>query len=396
MGCESMRILLINEFIVMGGTEVQTFRERDYFVSQGHDVYILTFDPEFPLQIEGKEQNYPIHLNIFQKFLCKFHESENWVEKIKNIIQRIEPDVIHVNNLFALPNVVMKAVESYQVVQTIRDYGAVCPKSTCIYKNGAICRGYRFENCKKCIGVSPLLRFRFMVLKHYNLIRKISVNQFVSPSQALADVCSSNAIPTRCLNNPFDFSKIISCKKTYGEKKIYLYYGVISEIKGIRELFSAFESFSINKGVKLWLAGKVMPGFKKEFEILLKNSAFAVYLGVKKFDEMMELYPEVYCVIAPSLWIENYPNTVLEALANKTIVIGSNRGGIPELIQNDKYCFNILDKNDFCRCLNDTYVLTVAEYISLTEKNYMRIVENNSQKTYYMKLVNIYDEIKKS
>jgi glycosyltransferase involved in cell wall biosynthesis len=41
-------------------------------------------------------------------------------------------------------------------------------------------------------------------------------------------------------------------------------------------------------------------------------------------------------VVVPSVWYENFPYVILQAFASAKPVIASNRGGIPELVDEDK------------------------------------------------------------
>lgn len=385
-----MKILIINEYKTMGGTEVQTFREYDIFASKGHDVYVLTFDPNEPRITQGHHQNYPLNLNILKKIRLRTWGSKKYKKDIEKIINEITPDVIHINNLLNLPFEVLSCVKNIPAVQTIRDYAAICPKKgICIHKDGTLCKGYMIENCSKCVGLSLEYRFRLQFTKKYNAARIDSINCFVSPSKALADACTANGIPTQCLNNPFDFSKI-SIQEKNKVKKIYFYYGMIAEHKGVDKLFKVFSEFKKECDAELWIAGKVDPAYKERFGKLIEVD-FAKYLGVKKYTEIMDIYKQIYCVIVPSLWIENYPNTVLEALANKTLVIGSNRGGIPELIQNQNFCFDIQDENSFLNCLKRSFYVLQDEYDSITQQGFERIKENNSLEKYYERLMAVYN-----
>ena len=56
-----MKVLLINEFNTMGGTEIQSKREINMMRKRGHDYYYLTFDPYVdPKTLEDKFYNIPI------------------------------------------------------------------------------------------------------------------------------------------------------------------------------------------------------------------------------------------------------------------------------------------------------------------------------------------------
>lgn len=387
-----MRILIINELYNGGGTEVQTIRERDYFVKQGHEVYVLTFDSQLPENLEGFELNIPLNYNGIWKALNRLICFRGISKQIRRIISKISPNVIHVNNIVNVRLSVANEIVNYPVIQTIRDYAAVCPKATCIYENGEECDGYRLSNCWECIKNSLGYIIKYIGLQKFNWIRINRFNAFVSPSQALADKCTLNGIKTVCLNNPFDFTKITDEGKSCGDKKIFLYYGYIALIKGVDLIFEAFDTIDTNN-FEVWFVGKVDPQIEVSFQDKIKGRNYAIYQGEKTFSEIMELYKYVYCVIVPSKWIENYPNTVLEAIANRTMVIGSNRGGIPELITNKRLLFDIHDLQSIKISILTVLNFTDQEYNEIVETQFQEITINNTQKMYYKKLMELYSKI---
>ena len=59
-------------------------------------------------------------------------------------------------------------------------------------------------------------------------------------------------------------------------------------------------------------------------------------VGFKTGQELENLIREANFTIYPSEWYENCPFSVMESQMYGTPVVGSNIGGIPELIQNNK------------------------------------------------------------
>ncbi|UKI24070.1 MAG: glycosyltransferase family 4 protein [Anaerotruncus sp.] len=89
-------------------------------------------------------------------------------------------------------------------------------------------------------------------------------------------------------------------------------------------------------------AAKELPGIKFVFagtgplEDLCKNIPNIEYAGFKSGKELSDLIENAEFSICPSECHENCPMTVAESVSLGTPVIGSDLGGIPELIKNGK------------------------------------------------------------
>ena len=71
------------------------------------------------------------------------------------------------------------------------------------------------------------------------------------------------------------------------------------------------------------------------------------FLGYKKQKELKNYYGVSDIYVLTSIY-DNFPNSVLEAMAMSLPVIASNTGGLKQQVKNGKsgYLFNIDDKND--------------------------------------------------
>lgn len=382
-----MRILMVNDLQVEGGAEVQHWREYDLLRSKGHEVYSLTFDGNVPLS-DGPKFNIPIQQNDAQKLVTRaFRLGPK--KKIHAVLDEVKPDLVHVNNVVKCPLAIYGALAKYPCVQTIRDYGAICPKSTCVHPDYSPCGGIKLADCSLC-ELSRIQTLKSKLMSGIEHARRACVDIFVAPSQALADACTRNGLETLCLNNPFDFSKLLERNIDFSSRG-FLYYGGISENKGVGRLLEAFDRFSsVHPDASLMLAGRVAPEFRSQLEKALKVNKRIEYLGVLENDEMLRVLSCAYCVITPSLWIENYPNTVLEPLAAGVLVIGSNRGGIPELIQNNELLFDVTDITSITGCMERAYTLSEEQYRSITSASARRVRENNSLDRFYERLLDVF------
>jgi glycosyltransferase involved in cell wall biosynthesis len=93
-------------------------------------------------------------------------------------------------------------------------------------------------------------------------------------------------------------------------------------------------------------------------------------------------------IIVPSVWMENYPTTVLEAMAYGVVVIGTDRGGIAEMLDDSRgYVYKFGDNSSINEVFNRVFSISQEEYDRIREKAYCYVKENNSYETYYKRLI---------
>lgn len=394
-----MRYVLINELYVFGGAEIQSLREKDNMEKHGHIVLYITFAPDYP---DGWDEKNNMHYNFRLSYsrikdkIYNYITDRKLLRDLKLLVDNFNPDFIHINNVIKSAYVVYRLCDNYMTLKTVRDYGFLCPLGTCVDKNLNLCTGAKFNNCiKKCMPSINRRRHITNYFKYYkrSIYEKKYVNFFVSPSQLLTDYCNSSDYETYCLNNPFDFSiyDIVPRKEKSGLIRHFIYYGLISEHKGIFEFLDAFLTFSNNKDVKLEIAGKIEEKCQEKFAQYLENKKI-IYHGSLPYLEVIKLLSEMDCVVVPSLWLENYPNTVLEGLSYGCIVLASNRGGMKEMIRDEQLIFDVLDEKDIINKLEYVYELNENERKCKIERNLKFVFYNNSLQRYYELFMKMLDE----
>ncbi|MFR8088585.1 MAG: glycosyltransferase [Lachnospirales bacterium] len=400
-----MRFVLINELYEKGGAEMQTKRERDLLRKHGHEVLYITLDTGLP---SGKLDDDINHWNFsfdafsdLEKLRFRFFTNQKLKRQLEQVIMIFSPDYIHINNITDVRAVsVYKAIKKYKTFQTIRDYSAVCPMSLCITDCGETCEGFcSIDICNKLCrknyddtfqSKTKLYLNRFVYIWQ-KIIRIQTVNFFIAPSQCLTDYCNKHGFNTTCVNNPFDFSMVETVRVSEREKyndKIFLFYGLVAEHKGILQLIEAFNRFCAhNPDGLLYIAGSLDGVCNDVFYSMIKNNSRIHYLGKQTYKDMIEILTKVFAVVVPSLWLENYPNTVLEGMATKSLVIGSDRGGIPEMIGDSKWLFNIYDVNSIVNCMENAQSLSYEEYYERVNAQYLHIKDNNAMECYYDRIL---------
>lgn len=387
-----MRIAIINELVERGGTEVQTLREVENFRAHGDEVLHVTFDDSYEEFYEAGHCNIPLKWGKLHTVMGKLWVDRSLFRKVVAILDEYSPDIVHVNNVLRVPITIYEVASRYPSVLTIRDYSAVCPKGTNIQPDCTECRGLSFGRCILCSrNVRDVIKVPYFW--HKSRLRNRGFGEIVSPSEELARYYRDRFESAICINNPLDVDEG-SLREKGREKKTYLYYGSIEKNKGVEILLDAWRVFACEKNdVELCFAGKISEGFSKVFWDHLKYDDKIKYLGWRSQEEINDLLADAYCVVVPSLWMENYPNTVLEALAHRTLVIGSDRGGIPELICDSRFLFDVLDQESVVSVLQFTYEMGDDAYKRIAEDGLERVRENNNSEVYYKKLARLYSRL---
>lgn len=394
------KILIINEKIIEGGTEQSCLKMKRLLEEHNIEVSYLTFDDKFEEKIDKVDNKNRIYnIKVTNNTLNKLTVNLKLYLKIRKKIASIKPDKIILNNLFSSPITQVLATRGYDVYQIVRDYSIVCPKSTCLKDDFCVCEGYKKEECyKNCKYHNSKIQliFKLGLVNIMEILRKKVVKKFISPSEKLNEYLKNYGYNSVCINNPMEISNEALNDKKFNEqeKKKYIYIGMINENKGVYKFLDVFNEFSKDKDVELKVIGKCSS--KEDVEIFdnyLKENEKVIFLGYKKHDEAIEEIKKSDFSIVPSLWIENYPTTALEGMLYGNVVLGSDRGGIPEIIGDDRgLLFNIMDSKNIADVLNKSYNMKKEEYEERISKSRKYVISNNSFDIYYDRIMKVLEE----
>lgn len=388
-----MKILVMNDFLLEGGAEIYTKNLINILLNENHEVRLITFDNDYNSKISNYGIDNIIIRNINHSKVDKIRFNKKMYLKLRQYIDDFSPNKIIVNNLFASPFTQYKALEGYDAYQVVHDYHFICPKSTCIKSNYEVCSGYK-ENClKNCKyhNSEILLKIKKIQTKKLENIRKKYIKKFISPSECLKKYLENYGYNSVCVNNPINMNNLdenFNKKKLTDTRKI-TYVGMINEKKGIFKFLEAFRQYKNFNNLEIEIIGKCSTIKDQEKLESLLNSNIR-YLGSKSNLEVIKLLHASQFMIVPSLWMENYPTTVLEGMLTGNLILGSNRGGIPNMIsENRGLQFSILDKSSIFKLLDTVAVMTQDEYIKIINNAYEYTIKNNSYEKYYQRIIKI-------
>ena len=123
--------------------------------------------------------------------------------------------------------------------------------------------------------------------------------------------------------------------ENYGKIINITYIGRLEKTKGINVLIEAFSKVQKNrKDLKLMIVGKgTEQEYLKNMTKDLKIEKSVVFTGEK--ENVIPILDKSKIFVYPSLWEEGLGISVIEAMARGCIAIVSNKGGLPELIDNE-------------------------------------------------------------
>jgi glycosyltransferase involved in cell wall biosynthesis len=130
-----------------------------------------------------------------------------------------------------------------------------------------------------------------------------------------------------------------------GFSDFFLYAGVLEKHKGILDLLELFRNTKISS--KLLIAGN--GSLRSHIAEYVRKNCLEnriIFLGWVEGSMLTRLLSDATALVMPSKWEENNPLIALEALSVGTPVIGSNKGGLPEIINkvDTKLVFNQLNE----------------------------------------------------
>ena len=254
------------------------------------------------------------------------------VKKIGKILDLERPDIVHTNNLSSFSALVWKEIKKrgFPLVHSLRDYHLLCHKST-MFKKG-----------KNCSSPCMLCKSSSYIKKKYSFFVDIVIgnSQFILDRHLEYGYFNKSTLKTVIYNaNNTQKSNLISNNHKSNRIKIG-YIGNLHPTKGV-ELLLEITTTYFSDSCEVWVGGKG----QSIYESYLKEKFSESYIHFLGFTEISYFFSNIDILIVPSLWNEPFSRAVIEAYLYGVPVIGSNRGGIPEII-NDRQTGVIFDPED--------------------------------------------------
>ena len=173
------------------------------------------------------------------------------------------------------------------------------------------------------------------------------------------------------------------------KEQYFLYFGRLSREKGIMTLIRAME------GTKRQLYIMGSGPCKEEIEVYLAEHNLTEQikmLGFKSGQDLVDVVGNAGAVILPSEWYENGPYSAIESLQLGRPIIGSDLGGIPELIDGNGYIFRHGDVEQLRQLILNFPQSGTDEYLALCAASERIFQDRYMSEKHYEKLMKVYQE----
>ena len=408
----SLKVLLINNcHYRRGGADVVYLNTGDLLESRGHEVayfstkskfnYETSYSEYFVSDVDALKLNFVEQLAYMPRKLYSRESSRN----LKKVVEKFKPDIAHIH-LYkgGLTASILPVLRKFDIpaVITLHDYSLLCPRNIMIDGSGKVCErcltatrlNCIYHRCnRKNIYYSTINYFEFVlnnnILKPQNYFDKIiSVSKFNYLKHSAHPLFRDRFI------HLYNFYPLLSQSRPETKRGAYfLFYGRLSPEKGVATLINTWKRLGQEVQLKIVGGGSMSEQIKREIaENKLTNVEF---LGFRKGDQLFELIRNASFVLVPSEWYENNPLTIVEAYSAGKPVIGSNIGGIPELIIEGKtgYLFDMGDSTGLEGKIMQASMLNDEQYLDMSEAAYRFACDKFSEKTHYRELLKIYDGV---
>jgi glycosyltransferase involved in cell wall biosynthesis len=269
----------------------------------------------------------------------RFYVNRSLIEALRQWINFIKPDLIHLHHCYRFPASVLLACKGQApIVQTVHDFRFFCAIEEVRTAAGRVCPRCLNDFCSpgnRAPWMEPLayLRREFLPKRFLKRLLRAIVDYFIVPSRALEEALQRFGFRTFFLPHFIDCDRYPVAPPPQDVNSV-LFVGYLRDGKGVGILLRAFSHIATAiPSATLEIVGDDPSAqrFKNLCRSLRLDDRVRFY-GAIAHDNIHTFYQRASVVAVPSIVVENSPLTVYEAMAAGRPVVASRIGGIPDLV----------------------------------------------------------------
>ncbi|RIK44326.1 MAG: glycosyl transferase family 1 [Chloroflexi bacterium] len=366
--------------VATGGAEREAARAARRLAQRGHAVSVLCTDDvsaeHADLRFSDAVED-AVHVRRMRLNLSAGGDAFRWgydnplVERaLEAFIAERQPEVLHLFSGYLMSGSVIRAAKraGIPVVVSLMDYWWMCHRITLVRTNGERCDGPDLHECLRCQAeiyrryrlparwmppvangfwalakrskrMADALGLQQQVARVETLSALLQqADRIIAPSRYLASLYQQFGIaPERMLiwRQGVDIDRCL-LRTPVAELRVG-YLGQVKPHKGVHILLEAWGRLRGPRPRSLVLYGSDRgdEGYGRRIREQIDQLQGARWAGAFSGDEVWGILANLDVVVVPSRWVENSPNTILEAQAMGVPVVGTNLGGTAELVQHE-------------------------------------------------------------
>jgi glycosyltransferase involved in cell wall biosynthesis len=280
-----------------------------------------------------------------------------------DFLDQYKPNIVHIGHLNHLSTSLVAEAHKRGVpmVFTLHDFWLMCPRGQFLQGiNSKIedlypaCDSQENEKCaRQCYwryfssqeDEEDVQHWTNWVGKRMDHIREMAsyIDLFIAPSRYLMHrfIHGFNIEPSKITYLDYGFHRDRLCGRVRRKENdfVFGYIGTHKQAKGIFHLLKAFSQTYQNGQLKIW--GSPLQPFTQSLQSYVKTLGYEVesrihWMGGYRNDDIVgDVFNHVDAIIVPSIWGENSPLVIHEALEAKVPVITADYGGMREYIRHE-------------------------------------------------------------
>lgn len=351
------------------GSEVYSQTLCHGLVQQGHEVVVFTrqenaYKQEYSVDWELDRYCSAIKLCLINMAHGKDGYRHSAIDTaFAHLLDQYKPDIVHIGHLNHLSTSLV--AEAHQrdipIIFTLHDFWLMCPRGQFLQGINSktkdlypVCESQENEKCaRQCYWryfssqeeEEDIRYWTSWVGKRMDHIREIAsyIDLFIAPSRYLMQrfIDDFNTPPSKIFYLDYGFHRArLQGRIRHSEKDfVFGYIGTHQQAKGILHLLQAFSQIGENTQLKIW--GPPLQPFTRSLRVYTETLGQHVerriyWMGGYRNDDIVgDVFNYVDAIVVPSIWGENSPLVIHEALEAKVPVITADYGGMKEYIHHE-------------------------------------------------------------
>jgi glycosyltransferase involved in cell wall biosynthesis len=405
----NMRILMANKYYhPAGGPEEVLLRSSEHLRSLGHTV--IPFSMRYPKNLSTPYERYFVsqvdynhHSRLpwnLAKTTVRIIFNLEAKRKMDQLVEEAQPDIAHIHNIYhQLSPSILLSLKKHRIptVMSIHDFKLLCPNYTMMREEAPCeeCQGRHFYKAVryKCVKGSYAKSFVSALEAYFHALTRTytrCIHRFIALSRFTQEKLIQSGLPREkiiylpnCVEvSPHQF-------RAAGERYI-LFSGQLSDKNGILTLIKTMRDLP---DIKLKVAGTGEQEEQVRNHVRENGMENVELLGFLAKDKLQEVMAKCDFLVFPNNCYHNCPMSILEAFAQAKPVVASFLGSVPELVEDGVTGLLFEPRNPRDMATKIRYLHQSPQIIERLGRNALRQVEEkHSPKSYYPKLLRLYEE----